>query len=81
MFCREGREFSRQFYVFRGGKGYPSCVDQCALDIFGPVKFNSLEFQDEAYLFLPWDKQTRQVLSGYIDRAWQEFYEQGSPVE
>ena len=36
--------------------GYPADVDDNALCFFGPERYHSDEFQDEAYLFIPFDE-------------------------
>lgn len=53
---------------------YPSDVDDCAERYFGTEKYNSEEFKDEAYLFMPFDDDYYQRLSRYIDRAFAKFY-------
>lgn len=53
---------------------YPSDVDAYAEEYFGTEKYNSEEFQDEAYLFVPFDEEYYQGLSKYIDRVFDLFY-------
>ncbi|MCM1165488.1 MAG: suppressor of fused domain protein [Lachnospiraceae bacterium] len=53
---------------------YPADVDDCAEKFFGKEKYNSAEFQDEAYLFMPFDEKYCQAMSRYIDRAFRDFY-------
>ncbi len=53
---------------------YPADVDAYAEKYFGTEKYNSEEFQDEAYLFVPFDEEYYQGLCTYIDRAFFEFY-------
>ena len=69
-FKEEFLPFVNQFYKFNG-EGYPSCVDDNALHYFGEEKYNSDEFKDEAYLFVPYDDQYYKSLSKYIDYAWE----------
>ena len=52
---------------------YPSDVDKYAESYFGTEKYNSEEFQDEAYLFVPFDEEYYKGLSKYIDRAFDDF--------
>lgn len=53
---------------------YPADVDDYAEHYFGTEKYNSEEFQDEAYMFVPFDEQYYQGMSMYIERAFLEFY-------
>lgn len=70
-----GQDFIKEYYIFNRGHidYYPHCVDMYAMDYFGREKYNSEEFKDEAYLFVPYDEDYYQGLSQYIDRAWQIF--------
>lgn len=52
---------------------YPSDVDDCAERYFGTERYNSEEFQDEAYMFVPFDEEYYKSLSKYIDRAFADF--------
>lgn len=52
---------------------YPSDVDDYAEHYFGTERYNSEEFQDEAYMFVPFDEEYYQGLSKYIDRAFSDF--------
>lgn len=74
-----GNAFAKIFYLFNGStkKTYPSCVDEYAKQYFGLDKYNSEEFQDEAYLFVPYDEAYYQGLSAFIDEAYQQFIEKG----
>lgn len=71
-FNPQGQRFASDFYVFNGG-GYPGCVDDVAKTYFGVEKYNSEEFKDEAYLFVPYDEVYIQALNQYIDNAWEIF--------
>lgn len=53
---------------------YPSDVDKYAEDYFGTERYNSEEFKDEAYLFVPFDEKYYQGMSKYIERAFFDFY-------
>lgn len=70
-FTDESKEFVEWFYSFGHKGGYPSCVDQNAENYFGTEKFNSEEFQDEAYLFVPYDDDYYKNLSKFIDDAFE----------
>lgn len=52
---------------------YPSDVDDYAERYFGTEKYNSEEFQDEAYLFVPFDENYYREMSKYINRAFEDF--------
>lgn len=67
-----GQDFARKYYVFGQG-GYPSDVDKYAEEYFGTEKYNSEEFQDEAYLFVPYDEKYYHGLSKYIDKAFEKY--------
>lgn len=53
---------------------FPADVDKYAEEYFGTEKYNSEEFQDEAYMFVPFDENYYQGLSKYIERAFFSFY-------
>lgn len=67
-----GQDFARKYYVFGQG-GYPADVDKYAEEYFGTEKYNSEEFQDEAYLFVPYNEEYYQGLSKYIDAAFEKY--------
>lgn len=52
---------------------YPSDVDDYALQYFGEEQYASAAFQDEAYLFLPYDETDYQGLKQYIDFYYAKF--------
>ncbi len=43
------------------------------LTYFGEDKYNSDEFQDEAYLFVPFNKTFVKTLNRYINKAYRNF--------
>ena len=53
---------------------YPSDIDKYARDYFGDERYNSEEFRDEAYMFVPFDEEYYQGMSKYIERAFLSFY-------
>ena len=69
FFTKEGREFSEQFYIFHCPNSYPCCVDKNAENYFGS-RYRSPEFQNEAYLFVPYDEDYYTSLSKFIEDAW-----------
>lgn len=76
LFNDEGREFSGYYYNFYSDGDYPcypSDVDSMALDFFGEERYNCEEFQDEAYLFVPYGDEYYERMSAYIDKAYERF--------
>lgn len=76
LFIDAGKAFSGYYYDFYSSGVafcYPSDVDSMALDYFGEERYNSDEFSDEAYLFVPFDKAYYERMSGYIDKAYNKF--------
>lgn len=72
-----GANFVNQYYNWLRDDGeyfFPADVDAYAEKYFGTEKYNSAEFQDEAYLFVPFDEEYYRGLSKYIDRAFFDFY-------
>lgn len=72
-----GNIFTRGYYRYGSSEeNYSYCddVDKCAEKYFGTEKYNSEEFQDEAYLFMPFDEEYYNRISKYITRAFEEFY-------
>lgn len=53
---------------------YPSDVDDYAERYFGTERYNSEEFKDEAYLFVPFDEEYYKGMAKYIDRAFADFF-------
>jgi hypothetical protein len=71
-FNEKGKEFAQLYYRFNDG-GYPACVDEYTEKYFGTEKYNSDEFKNEAYLFVPYDEDYYTNLSAYIQREWNKF--------
>ena len=71
------KAFSKEFYIFNSEDVafYPKCVDIYAEEYFGSEKYHCKEFQNEAYLFVPYDEEYYQGLSKYIEEAWNKFLE------
>ena len=65
-FTEEFKNFSEWFY-----QDYCGCVDDYAENYFGTERYNSDEFQDEAYLFVPYNEEYYRGLSKYIDDNWE----------
>ena len=68
-FNGEGAAFARWYYGAGLDKQhYYLCdVDAYALEYFGEERYNSLEFQDEAYLFVPWTEEYYQAMAKRIN--------------
>ena len=64
-----GAAFGRWYYGDGLDKShyYPCDVDDHARDYFGEERYNSAEFQDEAYLFVPWSEEYYQAMAKRID--------------
>lgn len=72
-----GAGFAHDYYNWNRGDAphfYPADVDGYAEHYFGTEKYNSEEFRDEAYMFVPFDEEYYQGMSKYIERAFLEFY-------
>lgn len=75
FFNYEGYCFSKYYY----GSGedesvyYPCDVDRYAESYFGTERYNSEEFQDEAYLFVPFDEDYYKGMSALIEKHYAEF--------
>ena len=51
-------------------------MDAYALRYFGPERYHSEEFQDEAYLFVPFDEDYYQAMARVIRERWEGWEEQ-----
>jgi hypothetical protein len=77
IFNEEGRVFAGIYYQFnsKAKKNFPIDVDRSALEYFGEEKYNCEEFQDEAYLFMPFDDDYIKRMNKYIEEGF-AFYEE-----
>ncbi|MGN0623261.1 MAG: suppressor of fused domain protein [Oscillospiraceae bacterium] len=73
LFNSEGRDFAEYYYGDDDSHRYPCDVDDNALNYFGEEKYNSDEFQDEAYLFVPFDEEYYQSMKKYIDKNYADW--------
>lgn len=76
-FNGEGAAFARWYYGDGIDKShyYPCDVDAYAREYFGEERYHSAEFQDEAYLFIPWTEDYYQAMAARIEaqyRRWQQ---------
>ena len=72
-FKETGKAFVNSFYNFNTDNGFPACVDKVSENYFGTEKYNCEEFQNEAYLFTPYDEDYYKNLSAFIDAEWENF--------
>lgn len=76
MFNEKGQLFCYYYYDFSAKANepcYPDDVDRMALDYFGEEKYNCDEFQDEAYLFVPFDDDYFTAINRYIEKNFKDF--------
>lgn len=76
MFTDEGQSFAQYYYDFYHSDDepcYPGDVDKMALDYFGEERYNSDEFSDEAYLFVPFDENYHKAMRKYIEENYKKF--------
>lgn len=66
-------EFYYRFYSSENSLSYPSDVDKMAYDYFGKERYDSDEFCDEAYLFVPYDNDYFKAMNKYINRAYKKY--------
>ena len=70
LFDQKGRAFAGYYYGEGDSPYYPSDVDDNALRFFGPERYHSNEFQDEAYLFIPFDEDYYQAMAKVIEERF-----------
>ena len=52
---------------------YPADIDDYALKYFGPSRYHSNEFQQEAYLFIPFDEKYYQTMAQVIKERFENW--------
>ena len=70
LFNQQGRAFAGYYYGEDDSPYYPADVDDNALCFFGPERYHSDEFQDEAYLFIPFDEDYYQAMAEVIEERF-----------
>lgn len=70
LFNQKGRAFAGYYYGEGDSPYYPADVDDNALRFFGPERYHSNEFQDEAYLFIPFDEDYYQAMAKVIEERF-----------
>ena len=73
LFDEEGEAFARYYYGADSDPSFPADVDAHALAWFGPERYHSDEFQDEAYLFVPFDEAYYQAMARVIGARWEQW--------
>ena len=48
-------------------------MDDCSRGFFGDARYNSDEFQDEAYLYMPWNEDYYARMKSYLDFRYAEW--------
>ena len=77
LFDEEGEAFAQSYYREGSEPYYPGDVDAYALRYFGSERYHAEEFQDEAYLFVPFDETYYQAMTGILERRFQDWQSQG----
>lgn len=75
-FNEEGKAFAEYYYGERDYPYYPSDIDDYSLKYFGAKRYHSDEFQDEAYLFIPYDENYYTDMADVIYRRFKNWHEQ-----
>ncbi|MCM1054615.1 MAG: suppressor of fused domain protein [Bacteroides sp.] len=74
-FNDEGIAFSEWYYGdgIDEAHNYPCDVDRYAEKYFGAQRYNSEEFQDEAYLFVPWNEEYYRGMAKVIEKNYRKW--------
>lgn len=70
LFNQKGRAFAHYYYGENDAPYYPADIDDYALKYFGPSRYHSNEFQQEAYLFIPFDEKYYQSMAKVIEKRF-----------
>ena len=73
LFNHQGRAFAGYYYGEGDSPYYSADVDDNALRFFGPERYHSDEFQDEAYLFIPFDEDYYQAMAEVIEERFENW--------
>lgn len=74
LFNSQGRDFTE--YYYGDSPNYPSDIDDYALSYFGPDRYYSDEFKNEASLFLPYDEDGYQAIAKVIGERFANWQSQ-----
>ena len=69
FFGEEGTAFA-EYYYDGDAPSFPSDIDNHALAYFGAEQYFSEEFDDEAYLFVPFDEDYYAAMAATITQRW-----------
>ena len=70
LFNKEGAAFAGYYYGEAGSPYFPSDIDNYALEYFGSEQYDSDKFQNEAYLFIPFDENYYQAMAKVIEKRF-----------
>ena len=70
LFDEEGEAFARSYYGEADSPYFPSDIDNYALEYFGSEQYYSDKFQDEAYLFIPFDENYYQAMAKVMEKRF-----------
>ena len=73
LFNQKGRAFAHYYYGEIDAPYYPADIDDYALKYFGPSRYHSNEFQQEAYLFIPFDEKYYQTMAQVIEERFENW--------
>lgn len=77
LFNQKGRTFAAYYYgaYCSNNKSpfFPCDIDDYALKYFGPSRYHSNEFQQEAYLFIPFDEDYYQAMEKVIEERFENW--------
>ena len=73
LFNQQGRAFAGYYYGEGDSPYYPADIDDYALKYFGPSRYHSNEFQQEAYLFIPFDEKYYQAMAQVIEERFENW--------
>lgn len=70
LFTPQGQRFAGYYYGDGSEPYFPADIDDYALTYFGPARYHSDEFQEEAYLYIPFDEDYYQAMAKVIDERF-----------
>ena len=65
-----GRAFASYYYGEADSPYFPGDIDNYALEYFGSEQYYSDKFQDEAYLFIPFDENYYQAMAKVMEKRF-----------
>ena len=73
LFNKEGAAFAGYYYGEADSPYFPSDIDNYALEYFGSEQYYSDKFQDEAYLFIPFDENYYQAMAKVMEKRFADW--------